>query len=154
MASKYLGASNGWGLMIRVSTLALAVALGACGQPAPTGPPNVIIISADTLRFDHVHANGYERETTPNIDRLAVDGTRFAHAYSEAPNTAPSHTSILSSLYPSVHGVFNHGQELDEAVVTMPEAFEAAGYATGAFTQLNGPTYHQDFQKYVFLKSP
>lgn len=124
------------------------------GDGARTSTPNVIIISADTLRWDHVGANGYARDTTPNIDQLAVEGVNFRQAYAQAPFTAPSHTSILSSMYPSVHGVFNHGQTLDESVVTLPEAFQQAGYATAAFTQLNGRTYRQGFDTYAFLESP
>ncbi len=130
---------------------ALAVAAMGCGSESQ---PNVLLISMDTLRGDHVGAIGYERDTTPNIDALADEGATFLRAYSQAPNTAPSHTSVLSSLYPSVHGVHNHGQVLDESVVTLPEAFRAAGYATGAFTQLVGETYRQGFETYVFLESP
>ncbi len=123
-----------------------------CGQDAP--PPNVIIISLDTLRADHVGAAGYERDTTPNIDQLAEEGTTFLNNYSQAPNTAPSHTSILASLYPSVHGVYRHGQVLDPEVQTLPEVFQQAGYRTAAFTQLNGETYKQGFDHTHFLESP
>ena len=114
----------------------------------------MLLISADTLRYDHVGANGYGRDTTPNIDALAAEGVNFSRAYTHAPSTASSHTSVLSSLYPSVHKVREHGQELDQNVVTLPESFQAAGYATAAFTQLNGPTYRQGFETYVFLKRP
>lgn len=138
-----------------VAILAVAcLGAAACGAGESTARPNVLLISADTLRADHVGANGYPRATTPNVDRLARAGVNFREAYSQAPNTAPSHTSVLSSLYPSAHGVFNHGQTLDEDVVTLPEALREAGYATAAFTQLNGPTYRQGFDTYVFLESP
>lgn len=146
---------------VRLGTLVVvgAAVLGtvACGGGGTGGAgarPNVIIISADTLRSDHVGANGYERDTTPNIDRLAEEGVNFQLAYSQAPNTAPSHSSILTSMYPSVHGVFNHGQKLDDKISTLPESFGAAGYDTAAFTQLNGATYRQGFDTYETLESP
>lgn len=125
----------------------------ACGG-APEGPrPNVILISADTLRADHVGVNGYQRETSPAIDALAARGVNFTNAYSQAPNTAPSHTSILTSLYPSVHGVLQHGQVPDEKIVTLPEALRDAGYQTGAFTQLNGETFKPGFDTWYFIES-
>lgn len=140
-------------LALLLSTALAGLLSAACGD-APGARPNVLLISADTLRWDHVGANGYGRNTTPNLDRLARAGVNHREAYAHAPNTAPSHTSVLSSLYPTAHGVFNHGQTLDEDVLTMPEAFRDAGWATAAFTQLNGPTYRQGFDHYVFLESP
>jgi len=125
----------------------------ACGS-APEGPsPNVILISADTLRADHVGANGYPRATSPTIDALAARGVNFTSAYSQAPNTAPSHTSILTSLYPSVHGVLQHGQVPDDKLVMLPEALRDAGYQTAAFTQLNGETFKPGFDTWHFIES-
>ena len=142
--------------MPRIALLALlasAVANAACGSQ-PEGPrPNIILISADTLRADHVGVNGYHRATTPTIDALAASGVNFTNAYSQAPNTAPSHTSILTSLYPSVHGVFRHGQVPDDKLVTLPEALRDAGYQTGAFTQLNGATFKPGFDTWYFIES-
>ena len=135
-------------------SLCLLIALLAIGCRPDAPPPNVILISLDTLRADHVGAAGYSRDTTPNLDRLATEGTLFLNNYSQAPNTAPSHTSILTSLYPSVHGVFKHGQVLDPEVETLPEVFQQAGYRTAAFTQLNGETYKQGFDRYHILESP
>ncbi|MGB5398637.1 MAG: sulfatase [Thermoanaerobaculia bacterium] len=135
-------------------SLCLLIALLAIGCRPDAPPPNVILISLDTLRADHVGAAGYSRDTTPNLDRLAAEGTLFLNNYSQAPNTAPSHTSILTSLYPSVHGVFKHGQVLDPEVETLPEVFQQAGYRTAAFTQLNGETYKQGFDRYHILESP
>ncbi len=130
-----------------------AVAALACGPAAEPARPNVILISADTLRADHLGVNGYHRDTTPTIDALAAAGVNFTHAYSHAPNTAPSHTSILTSLYPSVHGVMEHGQVPNEALVTLPEALREVGYQTGAFTQLNGNTFKPGFDTWHFMES-
>jgi arylsulfatase A-like enzyme len=133
--------------------LTVAVLVAACSAPAPPPRPNILLISADTLRADHVGANGYYRDTTPTIDALAARGTNFTHAYSHAPQTAMSHTSLLTSLYPSVHGVFEHGQRPDPALITLPEALLAAGYATGAFTQLNGRTFEPGFETWHYIES-
>ncbi len=65
---------------------------------------NVILISIDTLRADHLGCYGYERNTSPNIDRFAKDSVLFEKDYSAAPWTLPSHASIFTSLYPSQHG--------------------------------------------------
>jgi arylsulfatase A-like enzyme len=132
---------------------AITVFTVACGGGADAPRPNILLISADTLRFDHVGANGYPRATTPTIDALAARGVNFTHAYSHAPQTAMSHTSLLTSLYPSVHGVFEHGQEPDPSLVTLPEALQGAGYATAAFTQLNGRTFEPGFDNWHYIES-
>ena len=72
-------------------------------RPAPPGP--VILISIDTLRADHLSVYGYTKGRTPNIDALARDGAVFDRAYAHAPQTLPSHTSILTGQLPFEHGV-------------------------------------------------
>ena len=91
--------------------------------------PNVLLISIDTLRADHVSCYGYERETTPNIDRLAAAGTRFSRAYGTAVWTPPAHGSMLTGLYPSQHGVVDENR-LDDSIPTVAEMLSADGYAT------------------------
>ena len=61
-----------------------------------TAQPDIILVSIDTLRADHVSSYGYERKTTPFIDELASKGTRFSHAWSTSSWTLPAHTSLLS----------------------------------------------------------
>ncbi|MBI5240635.1 MAG: sulfatase [Elusimicrobia bacterium] len=79
------------------------------GRPAsPAKHPNVILISIDTLRPDHVGCYGYGRPTTPNLDALARDAVLFENAISAAPWTLPSHTSMFTSLYPNRHGLVQH----------------------------------------------
>src|SRR5947207_15709147 len=70
---------------------------------------NVLLITIDTLRRDRVGAFGGPADLTPTLDRLAAEGIRFTRAYSSAPLTLPSHTSILTSLSPPVHGVRANG---------------------------------------------
>ncbi len=140
-------------ILALLAVLTVGGLAAGCGQLSEPPRPNVLLISADTLRFDHLGVNGYERDTTPALDALAARGLNFTHAYSHAPQTAMSHTSLLTSLYPSVHGVFEHGQEPDPDLVTLPEALQAAGYATGAFTQLNGRTFEPGFETWHYLES-
>jgi arylsulfatase A-like enzyme len=96
-------------------------------------------------------AYGYDRDTTPNLDRLAATGVVFRNHYAQAPNTAPSHTSILTGLFPSVAGVWDHGAVLDPAVPVIPELFRQAGYDTAAFVQLPGESYQRGFDVYTGL---
>lgn len=104
-------------------------------QPAER-PRNLLLVSLDTLRADHVSAYGHPRPTTPHLDRLAARGILFENAYSHAPHTAPSHMSLFTSLYPGEHGVRNFedggGVRLDERVPTLAQLLQRAGYRTRA----------------------
>lgn len=131
--------------------LLLSALLGACSD-GPTGPRyNLVLMSLDTLRPDHLGVYGYERDTSPNLDRVAQEGVVFEQAYSHGPNTATTHHSMLTSLYPSVHGVFSHGLVLDPNVPTLPELLKDAGYATAGFVQLPGRSYQRGFDVYTGL---
>ena len=122
-----------------LSCLLASAALAGCNRvettsrPLPSGP-NVVLITIDTLRADHLGATGSPRDTqTPTLDALAGEGVRFANAISTVPITLPSHTSILTGLYPPHHGVrhnstFRAAPELE----TIAERFQATGYATRA----------------------
>ena len=135
-----------------VVNLLFVVLFAATGiSCAPEPPPNVVLISLDTLRADHVGTYGYPKETTPNLDRFAADGIVFLNNYAQAPNTAPSHTSILASLYASVAGIWEHGGVLDPNVPMLAETFKEAGFATAAFVQLPSATYERGFDVYTGL---
>jgi arylsulfatase A-like enzyme len=108
---------------------ALASGLG-CGDTRR--PPNVIVVVIDTLRQDHVGCYGYPADTTPNIDALAEIGVRFDNAYSQAPWTTPSFATMLTSHYPTTHGVVRKPDRLDDRFVLLPEVLSEHGYATGA----------------------
>jgi arylsulfatase A-like enzyme len=95
--------------------------------------PNVVLVLADSMRARHVSSYGYSRRTTPNLDRFAADGVRFQNAFTVAPFTIASTTSILTSTYPSVHGLERYGQRLGDDVVTLPELLQSAGYYTAGF---------------------
>jgi arylsulfatase A-like enzyme len=100
--------------MARAATLYLisTLAIGCGTAPPPPGaddsgftPPNIFLISLDALRADHLGSYGYERETSPFLDRVAAEGTRFANAFVNTHGTPPSHTTMLTSLYQQSHGV-------------------------------------------------
>jgi arylsulfatase A-like enzyme len=106
----------------------------APARSAPTSAPrNVLVITIDTLRADHVGAYGYAAARTPALDRLARDGVRFDRAYATAPITLTSHASLMTGRYPPGHGARHNGMRLDLATPTLAETFAAAGYATAAF---------------------
>jgi len=128
--------------------LAVALLLQACERGAlPAKRPNVVVISADTLRFDRLNTYGYRaRTTSANLDRLAADGIVFETAITASPWTMPAHMSLFTGLSPSAHGMVtplaslqvqqqrNEVQRLPAERVTLAEALAAHGYRTAAFT--------------------
>lgn len=95
-------------------------------------PPNVVLIGIDTLRADRLSAYGYERPTSPNLDRLAGEGVRFAQAISASNWTAPSFASILTGLPAASHGVVNEEFAMNQGVETLAEGLRAGGWRTHA----------------------
>jgi choline-sulfatase len=96
-------------------------------------PTSLLLITIDTLRADHVGVYGHAAARTPALDRLAREGTRYDRAYATAPNTLPSHASLLTGRYPPGHGARHNGMRMDLAVPTLAEAFGRAGFETAAF---------------------
>ena len=113
-----------------------AVVLSACspGEIAePTNPrPNVLLVVLDTVRADALSCYGNPRPTTPRLDRLAGEGTRFENAYATCFWTLPSHASLLTGLYPSEAGATSETNHLPERLTTLAERLTAAGYRTSA----------------------
>ena len=95
--------------------------------------PDVFLITIDTLRADHVHCYGYDRIETPALDLLAKQGIRFTQAFTPSPITNSSHTSILTGLLPSSHGVSDFGVPLAATHPTLAELLAKRGYRTAAF---------------------
>src|SRR6185369_5300439 len=110
---------------------------------------NVILISFDTVRADHVGSYGYERATTPNVDALAAKSIVFERAIAQAPWTLPSHAAMLSGLYPSRLGVLHYpaSRVLSDQNTVLPEVFRAAGYATAGFTGGGFVSEHYGFNR-------
>ncbi len=134
----------------------LLCSLAACGggEDVPDRP-NVILVSIDSLRADHVGCYGYGPETTPNLDRFAREGVRFEQHISSSSWTLPAHAAMFTSVADSVHGcVEATGTALNPAFTTLAERFKGAGYAAGGF--YGGPYLHdafglgQGFDPYVY----
>lgn len=105
--------------------------------------PNVVLVSIDTLRPDHLGCYGYARPTSPNIDRVAAEGALFTTAISSAPWTLPAHTAMFTGLADSVHKVLDTTDRLDRSRYTLAERLKDVGYATAGF--FSGPYLHPVF---------
>jgi arylsulfatase A-like enzyme/Flp pilus assembly protein TadD len=113
--------------------LTALTALRAAAQ-TPTKPAlNVVLITIDTLRADHLGCYGYKHIKTPNIDGLAADGVRFENAFAVVPVTLPSHSSMLTGTYPMLSGMHDFsGNKLSPLQPTLASVLKQAGYQTGA----------------------
>jgi arylsulfatase A-like enzyme/Flp pilus assembly protein TadD len=120
------------------AALALAVLLlsGAAAPEAAFGAakPNLLLITVDTLRADHLGCYGYAGIKTPAIDALAGRGIVFTRAFAHNPLTLPSHTNIMLGITANAHGVHDNSNFIvREGFPTLAEWLKARGYATGAF---------------------
>lgn len=116
------------------------------------GPPQVVIlIQGDTLRKDHLDVYGYQRATAPALRRLAEQGALFQHAITQTSWTKAATPSILTSLYPSTHGVHQIPDRLPAAASTIAEVYRQAGYATLSFSSVaftgKFTNLHQGFEE-------
>jgi arylsulfatase A-like enzyme/cytochrome c-type biogenesis protein CcmH/NrfG len=108
-------------------------ALPATAQTPAKPALNVVLITIDTLRADHVGCYGYRQIKTPNIDGLAADGVRFERAFAVVPVTLPSHSSMLTGTYPMLSGMHDFsGNKLSPLQPTLASVLKQAGYQTGA----------------------
>lgn len=117
-------------------------ALLCCGSPMilsktpdPETTPgwNLVLISLDTLRWDHLGCYGYDRPVSPFMDQFAKDNILFENAYAHAPFTLPSHASLFTSLYPSSHGAQDISKRLPTHAKTLAEILADAGWMTAAY---------------------
>lgn len=114
--------------------LALSVVffvVSGCGKKEPV-KPNVIIISIDTLRADHLGCYGYPRPISPAIDKIASQGLLFEDVSTTSPWTLPAHASLLTGLYPSRHGVKSENSKISVDITTLASVLAQNGFATGA----------------------
>jgi arylsulfatase len=131
----YLGALAWTGARFELSPLAGEPSYSTLApRPAGSGP-NVVLVTVDTLRADHLGCYGYGRPTSPFLDSLAREGTRCADATAAASWTKPATGTILTGLHPSRHGALYHGSllNLPEGEITLAEAFRQRGYVTAGF---------------------
>ncbi len=104
----------------------------AVGHAAPARP-NIILITLDTTRSDHMGFLGSKRGLTPNLDAMAQQGVVFTRAYSHVPITTASHATILTGTYPQFNRVNDFGVPLSSRLPYLPDLLRAQGYHTGAF---------------------
>jgi arylsulfatase A-like enzyme len=139
------------------SALALAAAASAlvlglsCGRPkAPGGPPNLLLVSIDTLRADHLGLYGYDRPTSPRIDAFAQGALVFERALSHASETRASVSSLLTGFLP--HETHIEAGQLPEGVDTLAEILGRRGFRTAAvvsnFVLRRGTGFEQGFDSY------
>src|SRR3972149_10241390 len=95
---------------------------------------NVLLITVDTLRADHLGCYGYDRPTSPNIDKLASQGALFERFFCAGIPTQPSYTTMLTGQHPITHGVVAHGgkTELEKEAPFLPQLFLDGEYTTCA----------------------
>jgi arylsulfatase A-like enzyme len=111
--------------------LALVSVLVSCDSE-PLGPPHVLLVSIDTLRPDYLGLNGYDRDTTPFLDRLLSEGSYFERAQSPIGRTTPALASLLTGTYPHRTGVRTLTDRLSDDIVPLAEILRGAGYQTAA----------------------
>lgn len=145
-----------WGVPTSSLVLCLLglVALSGCSAgESPATAPNVLLISIDSLRADHLGAYGYGRATSPAIDGLAAEGVLFERTTSSTSWTLPSHASLFTGLPIAGHGCHSKRTKLRPAALTLAERLQSAGYRTAGFW--SGPYLHpvfglgQGFEEYV-----
>lgn len=118
--------------MRRLLCVLLLVA-GAMAGTARPQPPNVILITLDTMRADRMGFLGSQRGLTPNLDAMARQSVVFTHTYAQVPLTTASHATILTGTYPQFHQVNDFGVPLAKDLPYAPDIFRARGYHTAAF---------------------
>ncbi len=111
--------------------IVLAVVAGGCG--GKSRPLNLVLITVDTLRPDHLGYGGYARKTSPAIDRLASEGVVFTHATSVAGWTLPSMATIMTGQYPKDHGATDFRWSVDPELPTLANVLRKNGYDTYGF---------------------
>ncbi len=132
-----------------IGLLCLASLLSGCGDK---GPPNIVLITVDTLRVDHLSYAGYSRETSPNLDALAEESIQFTNAFANRGQTWPSLTTVMTGLHPIAHGVRKNGQMLSAEIPALAQLLKEGGYETGSFltNYCNAPNRGFDTKKYFW----
>ena len=128
----------GVGGMLATRFLSRGESIDAPGVAAPSiavpaGAPNVVLVVVDSLRPDHLSGHGYMRKTSPRLDALAREGTRYSRAFAPASSTRASMAAIMSGLVPTAHGVIRKGDRLPDRVETLAEVLAKSGYHTVGF---------------------
>lgn len=127
--------SQFWKRRLWIAAGLLVVALGTLAWfHHRSRKPNLLLITLDTTRADHLGCYGYQSALTPCLDQLAREGICFEQALTNVPLTLPSHATMLTGLLPPEHGLhINAMGKLSSSIPTLPELFQSDGYRTGAF---------------------
>ena len=149
---------------VLIAAVSLTLLLPACrpkGQAKSSAPslPNILLISLDACRADHLSCYGYARKTSPFLDALAAQGTRFARAFCNTHGTGPSHATLLMSLYQETHRMeyTSHpgslpGDPVPPDAMMIQEFLHARGYTTLGITDggqlASGYGFHRGFDVY------
>src|SRR6476646_3031264 len=121
-------------VVIGVAAIVTAVAFRRPLLFGSRAPRNVLLISIDTLRADHIGCYGYRDAVTPRLDGLAASGLRFERATTSVPLTLPAHSSLMTGTFPAWHGVRdNGGFYLAPDQITLAETLRDRGFRTGGF---------------------
>ena len=137
---------------------------GPVGAPAGlvAGKPNILIVTLDTTRADHLGCYGYFRDTSPNLDRLAEESLLFERCIVPMATTLPTHISLFTGTYPHEHGVLanldkNFVYERDLSLVSLADYLNALDYTTAAFVSAlplrPKPGIARGFKTYVCRRS-
>ena len=121
-------------LVVLLALLASDKNSKAANPAGATNRLNLLLLTIDTLRFDHLSYNGYYRNTSPTIDSLSQEATVFRNAYTPLPRTAPALASLLTGKYPHRHGIRSNWYHiLADTNFTLAEILSQHGYRTAAF---------------------
>ncbi len=130
----------------------------ACRTPKPAAPqdaPNIILVSLDTVRSDHLTTYGHSRDTAPYLDSIAADGVSFTDSYAQASATTPTHASIFTGLHPYDHEAYGYSRTLASRHVTLAELLRDHGWRTIAATSSmkfdRGSGFSQGFEDYLIF---
>ncbi len=115
---------------LAAALMALALLVAGCGKDTR---PNIVLITIDTLRPDHLTCYGYDKPTSPRMDAFAGGAVLFEHVCCQSSQTLPSHASILIGTNPRSHKVISHESFVDENTTTLAEMLKRRGYRTAAF---------------------
>ncbi len=124
------------------AALAVVAVLRSDGRGgARRNRPNIVLVSIDTLRADHLGVYGYGRATSPRLDQFAGESIRYARALAPTPWTLPSHAAMLTGRHPLELGIFDSDGTLPAGATTLAEYLKTAGYASAAFVDSEPDTF-------------